>query len=163
MPLFYLALIYNLILMLKNLLVVSLTFLLLISCTASKPSKSDQGIQGKVLWIEGNQMPGPNKEADSGSPIIREIHIYPLIKLSDLQRVGSLFSAPDQSPVMVVTSNTSGEFKAQLEPGTYSIMTKEGNGFFANSFDGKNNIMPVRVEQETYTDVTITVNYKASY
>ncbi|MEM6523317.1 MAG: carboxypeptidase regulatory-like domain-containing protein [Bacteroidota bacterium] len=137
--------------------------LLTCSCITSKISRTNEGIQGKVLWVEGNRMPAPNKTVDEGKPVIREIHIYKVLKLNDLDRTGSLFLAPQQKPVLVTKTNEFGEFKVNLESGIYSILTKEKDGFFANSFDSENHVHPVKITAGNFTNVKIIINYKAVY
>ncbi|MEM7106874.1 MAG: carboxypeptidase regulatory-like domain-containing protein [Bacteroidota bacterium] len=145
--------------------VVLLTFIALVpsSCIPSRVTEVKQGIRGRVLWIEGNQMPGPGRKSTEGKPVIRELFIYKVLKLSDLTRVGALFSQPNQEPILIVKTNEAGEFQANLDEGVYSILTREETGFFANSFDGSSNVMPVEVTTGNYTLVNISINYKAVY
>ncbi len=136
------------------------------SC-AMKISKTDnQGINGRVVWHEGNQMPSPDASATNsqGQPVERLIYIF--------QRTTTKDVAPDSGPiyeninselVKVIPTDHQGRFRVVLPPGKYSLFTKEDNGFFANKMDGQNNINPVDVNPKKFTEVTIDINYKASY
>ena len=150
--------------MYKIISIVFVAALMFTSCAASRTSSSlDQGIRGKVVWVEGNQMPGPGRKTNVGAPVVRELLIYEVLKMNELERKGSLFVEPTEKPVIIVKSDESGNFEATLPVGVYSILTREEDGLFANSFDGDNNVMPVEVLEGEYTEVNITINYKAVY
>lgn len=137
--------------------------LALLACGTTKVSSQTQGIKGKVLWVEGNQMPGPGRERPEGKAVSREVVIYDVLKTTDLKQQDALFSEPTIKPVAVVKTNEQGEFEATLPEGVYSVLTREDDGLFANSFDGENNLMPVKVESGQFTVIKITINYRAVY
>ena len=143
--------------------VLALITIIFAACATSHVIVSQQGIEGKVTWVEGNRMPGPNKITPSPKPVMRQIYVYDLVKLNELERIGALFSEPKKKPVAIFSTNDTGEFKHDLPEGTYSVFTKEEGGLFANSFDGNNNVMPVTVESGNYIQLNITINYKAVY
>ncbi|MEM1405340.1 MAG: carboxypeptidase regulatory-like domain-containing protein [Bacteroidota bacterium] len=132
-------------------------------CATTQVSSQAQGVKGKVLWVEGNQMPGPDRKTNEGSPVTREIVFYDVLKTSDLKRLGALFQEPPFEPVAVVKTNEQGEFEINLPAGRYSLLTRENNGLFANLFDGENNVNPVTVESGKFTDIKIVINYNAVY
>lgn len=142
---------------------------LVVNCKSSDQNGStqnsaqmDQGIKGKVLWLEGNFMPGPgmNKE---GEPVAKELYIYPLINTSEIKKTGHFYEVPDQEPVKIVESDKNGTFKVGLAPGSYSLFTMEEKGLYASLQDGEGNIHPVDVKEGEYTEVTFKVDYKAVY
>jgi hypothetical protein len=45
-----------------------------------------------------------------------------------------------------IKTDKTGSFKANLDPGKYSIFVQEEDGLFANVFDGEGFINPVTVE-----------------
>ena len=128
-----------------------------------KDQNSTQGIKGKVLWMEGNHMPGPGREIPEGKPVERTVLIYPLTNISQAEGNAPMFGAVEHEPIQAVRSNAQGIFTINLPPGSYSIFTKEEKGLFANFFDGNNNIHPVVVKQGEFTEIVIEVNYMAMY
>jgi hypothetical protein len=50
-----------------------------------------------------------------------------------------------------------------LQPGKYSLFTKKDNLFYANIFDGKNNIAPIEVLPKALSKVEIKVDFDATY
>jgi len=135
----------------------------IMSCSGTKQNSQDQGIQGIVLWFEGNQMPGFDREPDPGEGIEREIHIYELTKHNQGASVGLFYTSVNTRLIAVAKSNNNGEFEISLPPGQYSLFVKEESGLFANIFDMDNNINPVQVNSGQFTKITLHVNYSAAY
>jgi len=122
-----------------------------------------QGIKGQVFWLSGNQMPGPEKKLPPHQGIVREIIIYPEIKLKDTKQTDGFFTDIQGNPVATVVSKADGSFKIKLPPGKYSVFIKEPKGLFANLFDGHGIINPIVVKAKQYTWITLTVDYEAVY
>ncbi len=142
------------------------SFALFCSCQqgAYKSAQGQQGLQGQLYWIEGNRMPGPGMGAGNpGTPVQRKVHIYPALKASMVTGQAPLYETVSVDPVVVLTSNESGSFFVILEPGTYSVLTEEPNGLFANIIDGDQIINPVEVVEGAFTGINIEINYKAYY
>ncbi|HAS39175.1 MAG TPA: hypothetical protein DCS93_01790 [Microscillaceae bacterium] len=127
------------------------------------PAKIKQGIYGKVIWQEGNQMPGPGNNQKKMKPVKRELWVYFSIQRNDLVKQGKLFQAPDVKPVAKVESDENGCFQLKLPAGSYSIFTVEKNGLFANLFDGRGIVAPFEVTQGKVTQVDIMINYRSLY
>lgn len=124
----------------------------------------NQGIAGRVEWISGNQMPGPDKPATKANGIKREIWIYQPTTMADASATdGVFFSDIKTTLIKKVKSNCKGRFRVKLAPGEYSIFIKEKKGLFANQFDGQNRIHCVAVKPGEFTEITIQVNYEAAY
>jgi hypothetical protein len=122
----------------------------------------NQGLAGKVLWREGDFMPGPdNKNKSVG--VAREIYIHKVTNLSQATQTGQFFTDIKTDLIKKVNSDETGNFFTSISPGTYSLFTKEGDAYFANIFDGDNNICPVIVDSGRVTKVSIVVDYKAAY
>jgi hypothetical protein len=145
--------------------------ILMVSCKGSENSSTlinlnnkqiDQGITGKVLWREGDHMPGPGNTPRSVG-VAKEVLIYELTKTGQAVQNGQFFTDIKTNLVQKVTSDANGNFQVSLNPGTYSIFTKEAEGFFANIFDGEDNIFPITVDSGRVTRVSIVVDYKAVY
>lgn len=123
-----------------------------------------QGIKGKVEWISGNQMPGPNKPKTHPQGIKREIYIYQATTISQTSQQDAVFFSDIKTQrVRIMRSKKNGYFRVRLPAGKYSIFVKEARGLFANTFDGQSCIQCVRVNSGEYATVTIQVNYEATY
>src|SRR6478609_5632826 len=118
-----------------------------------------QGIKGQVLWVSGNQMPGTSKKITPQQGIVREVLIYPEIKLKDTKQTDGFFTITQSVPVATVLSKADGSFYVKLPPGNYSVFTKESKGLFANLFDGHGIINPVKVKPKKYTWITLAIDY----
>lgn len=124
-----------------------------------------QGIYGQVIWKEGNLMPtiGQPSHQNQGKPIVREIHVFPVISLNEVQQEGSFYQLGSLEAIQVIQSDANGCFEVNLEVGAYSLLIKEEDGFFANTFDGKMNLNPFEVQKNSLTEATLIVDYKAAY
>ncbi|MEH0157652.1 carboxypeptidase regulatory-like domain-containing protein [Limibacter armeniacum] len=131
---------------------------------AAAQQPDSQGISGKVLWVEGNQMPGQGVELPKAQPVKRDVYIYPLTNIKDVSTVEGMFYGDfEGKPVAVVQSDEEGQFEVKLPVGQYSVLVKEEKGLFANSTDGYGNIQPIEVKEGEVTDLTISINYMATY
>jgi hypothetical protein len=127
-----------------------------------------QGIEGKVIWQEGNFMPSPGETKPSvkriETTIRREVRIYELTGTDEVEKsTGTIFTNVQSPLVKTISTEEDGSFRVDLPPGSYSVFTVEEEGLFANSFDSEGNICPVTVEQGQFTNLVIKVNYKAYY
>lgn len=122
-----------------------------------------QGIKGKVVWVSGNQMPGPGRKATEATGIKREILIYEPTLMNEAVRNGSLYSEIRTKIVTQTTSKEDGSFRIKLPPGEYSVFIRENEGYFANLFDGKGRINIIEVKRGQFSEVTIRVDYQAAY
>lgn len=123
-----------------------------------------QGIKGKVEWVSGNQMPGPNKPEAHPQGIKREIYIYQATAITQTSQQDAVFFSDIKTQrVRKIRSKKNGNFRVRLPAGKYSIFVKEPHGLFANTFDGQNCIQCVQVNSGEYATVTIQVNYEAAY
>ncbi|MBX2843555.1 MAG: carboxypeptidase regulatory-like domain-containing protein [Flammeovirgaceae bacterium] len=126
-------------------------------------TEQGQGISGKVLWFEGNLMPGPDKKIPGGKPIEKEILIYELTNRNQTDFDGQFFSNIKTQLISQIKSDEKGQFKISLPIGNFSLFVKEKEGLFANSFDGNGNINPIGVKEGEFTLLTIKIDYKAAY
>lgn len=109
-------------------------------------------------------MPGPDRPTSKAQGIKREILIYQPVAMSDVDASdGVFFSNVKTALVKKAKSNCKGRFRVKLPPGEYSLFTKEKKGLFANQFDGQGRIQCIVVKPGEFTEVTIRVNYEASY
>lgn len=122
-----------------------------------------QGLTGQVFWVSGNQMPGPEAVLSPNQGAVREVLIYELTTFNDVTQVGPFFRDIKTRMVASTQSKPDGSFKVKLQPGTYSVFTREKNGLYANLFDEKTNINPVTIKNGHYAWKTITIDYEVAY
>ena len=124
-----------------------------------------QGIEGHIYRISGNQMPSPDRKPTAPKGIKTTLYIYPLTNLDQTDREGqsSFYTDIKTKLVKKVLTDTNGYFKVKLPVGYYSLFTKKDTMFYANTFDGKNNIAPVQVFPQKLTKVELKIDYDAYY
>jgi hypothetical protein len=123
-----------------------------------------QGICGSILWKSGNLMPSPDREVPKPKPIQRELLVYELTNISEATLQDGFYTAIVKSKLKSVKSDADGKFCLDLPEGDYSLFVKEGDkGLYANSFDGKGNIFPVKVSKDKISIIVFTVDYQAVY
>jgi len=124
----------------------------------------DQGLWGDVWFWEGDFMPGT--PTGTIRPVVREIAVFELTNMDDVT------FGPDGSRIILqistdeiarTTSDAEGFFQLALPPGEYSVFAVEGEGFYANLFDGQGNILPVTVEAGTVADVLVNIDYLSTW
>jgi hypothetical protein len=143
-----------------------LTLLFLMNCANKSINQNQlQGIEGQIVWLEGNLRPSKDKKVNKGKPVQRTLYIYPVINEKNMIKQGKLYQIPaNLEPIKKITTDENGKFKVDLEVGNYSIFTEEPNQLlFANSFDGEMNIAVVKVEKNKVLEYNIKINYKATY
>ncbi|MEQ9375750.1 MAG: carboxypeptidase regulatory-like domain-containing protein [Imperialibacter sp.] len=149
----------------KPLLIIGL-LLSAVGCKSSLSSTSDkQGVTGAVYWMEGDFMPRiGEKPGGSRQPIVREILFYAPVNTTDLGgEHGPIYKSLPGEPIARVSSDENGSFRISLPLGTYSVFTREPDGFFANRFDGNGIINPVEVKAGAFSEIVIEINYKAVF
>jgi hypothetical protein len=135
---------------------------------ANVPNKVKQGISGKVIWREGNQMPqisekGSKPQMGKTMGIKREVFIHEPTKIEDARGEAPFFAQPRTKRIAVAASNSDGEFKIALPIGKYSVFVREEKGLFANAFDGEGYICLIEVKENQVTEIEIIVDNKAAY
>jgi hypothetical protein len=139
-----------------------LFFLLLLSSCYTLRAQQ-QGVNGQVFWIYGDQMPGPEKRSNPMQGVVREIDVYELTTLADVDQGNGFFKKVYTRFVTSTISKQDGTFRIKLPPGRYSLFVKEENGLYANLFDSDKNISPITVKEKQYSWMTITIDYQATY
>jgi hypothetical protein len=136
--------------------------------TTEKTAKVQQGIQGMVFELVGNQMPSPSntgKKNSSGNPYPTTVFFYEPTNINQVIRVnqGPLYNIINTKLVSTVKTDSTGAFIAALPIGSYSVFVQVDKLFFANNFDIRNNISLVTVEANKLSEIKIQVNNKATY
>lgn len=124
-----------------------------------------QGITGQILWQAGNQMPSPDAPpTENKRGVQRTVYIYELTNANQVTTQDGVFHTNIQTNLVAqVVTDANGNFSVALEPGKYSLFTKEEKGLYANLFDGEMNIFPVEVKKGEKTTIEFLINYQASY
>jgi hypothetical protein len=153
----------------KILFYASGVLLIVVSCSSSKikysKNKISQGIEGYIYFVSGNQMPSPDRKPSSPQGMKTTLYIYQLTNINQVTRQGQsvFYSAINTKLISKVESDTTGYFKVQSEPGSYSLFTKKGALFYARIFDKDNNIAPVQVLAGKITKAEVRIDYDATY
>ena len=124
-----------------------------------------QGLEGHVYRISGNQMPSPDIKPKAPKGIKTTLYIFDLTNLNQVtrQNQSAFYAAVRTKLIKKIETDTNGYFKVNLPTGNYSLFTKKGELFYANTFDGNNNIAPVQVLPKKITQVEVKMDYDASY
>jgi hypothetical protein len=144
---------------------VFMAILPLITVSSNEQGGKGQGIEGHVYRISGNQMPSPDIKPSPLKGVRTTLYVYGLTNLSQVLRhdQGPFYESVQTRLIRKVETDSTGYFKIQLPVGRYSLFTKKGTLFFANWFDGNNNIAPVEVVAKKMTKVVFKIDYDASY
>ena len=109
-------------------------------------------------------MPGVNKQASPGKPVLRTLYIYQLANLHQaVQHDGVFYDSIKTRLVKKVKTNDKGKFSISLPPGKYTVFIEEGKGLYANKLDGSGHINPVTVMDDSISEINIRIDYKATY
>jgi len=124
-----------------------------------------QGISGFVYRISGNQMPSPNRTPSKLNGIKTTLFIFEVTNIKDVARkeTSSFYYSINKKLISTIHSDSVGHFYIQLPIGVYSVFTKANRLFYANTFDEKNNIAPVKVEKGKISVITIKMDAGAVY
>jgi hypothetical protein len=147
--------------------VLSLFLALAVIACAQKATRSakGQGICGTVSEKRGNHMPSPDSPPSKGHPVEREILIFPLLNISQIEvgDNGFIKSVGAVKPIETVKSDKAGKFCVSLPVGRYSVVVREPKGLYANLFDAQNNIFPVTVKKGKQETVSVEITHQAVF
>jgi hypothetical protein len=123
-----------------------------------------QGIKGKVIFRQGDFMPSPDAPPQgSGRGVQRELFIHELTNMQQVTGEPPFYSQIQTKMVKKVVSDENGAFAVELKPGKYSLFVKEKDSYYANLFDGQNNIYPVEVKEKQVAEVEFIIDHQATY
>lgn len=122
------------------------------------------GVTGKVLFLEGDFMPGPDPPRGKTLPVVRKLLFYQAARLEQCQPQGSGgFFRKVNTPLMgSVVSDKNGRFKISLKPGTYTVVAEEQGQLYANGSDGVY-LKPVQVKAGQFTELDFRIDYKSTW
>lgn len=127
-----------------------------------------QGVDGIVLFLSGNFMPGPDAAGGSTKPVVRKILLFsPPLDLEEMESGaldGPFLNLGNRKPAYTATSGTDGHFRIATRPGTYSLVVQEEDGrFYCNGTDGDGTLCPITVAPKEWSKTTVQINYQAVY
>ena len=110
-------------------------------------------------------MPGPGKKNGSGTPVEREVLIFPLLNLSQVEDGdnGIITSVREAKPVKTIRTEKDGTFCVSLPVGRYSVIVQEPKGLYANVSDTQNNIFPVNVQKNRQSTIRVEITHQAVF
>lgn len=148
-----------------------LVFLIMLSVNScsgdtilNPPAHLTQGIEGTVLFWEGDFM--PIEPSGTILPVVRTIHIYGPTKRSDVvwSDEPTIAKSISTQKIAKTQSNTDGIFRIELPAGRYSLFVEEEDGLYANGVDSNGYITPtISVTADSVSEITINVTYKATF
>jgi hypothetical protein len=122
-----------------------------------------QGIEGNIYIKQGNQMPAPGQKTKPGKPTICTVFIYQLTKREQTTETGTHYSNIQTKLIAQCQSNAGGYYSVALPVGNYSVFISDNGLLYANSYDGKGNINPVKIVADSLTRKDIVVSSNAVY
>ncbi|MBU3744296.1 MAG: carboxypeptidase regulatory-like domain-containing protein [Sediminibacterium sp.] len=137
-------------------------------CAGSHSSSNapiKQGISGYLFIEKGNRMPSPDKPIDPPKGLKTQVFIHEVTNVLQLKsgEIPGLYSLIPTPLVATASSDSTGFFTIDLEPGSYSVFVKYQDGFYANWFNEKNQVTPVVVTKGSVTKVSLKVSIGATY
>lgn len=149
----------------KNLIILCVPLFMCCALQNNDGRSLNQGVYGNIYWLQGNMMPSPDEpRATNGGPIERKVNIYEAATFKDVTGQAPLFTKVNTKLVKSVKSDSKGFYECELPTGRYSIFTvEEKEGFFANSFNNKEEINIVEIKEREKVKLDISINYKAAY
>lgn len=159
---------------LNKLYVFFLGLILFVSCRESQlsfnpnretdPAEPKQGVKGKVIFKEGTfDLKGHLLSNGTAVGVQRKIYFYQLTGLQEVDlSYGTFVNSIHTEVLDSIKSDKNGNFAGSLPPGMYSIFIDENNRLYSHiSDDGL--FLPVTVYKDSVSDVTIYIDYNATY
>ena len=142
-----------------------LVLALVISSFTTNCFRKKQGIKGTVTQVTGNQMPSPDVPHAAPKAFETTLYLFEKTNLKQVERQksSSFYTAIYTRLIKEIRTDARGRFKIRLEPGEYSVFTKKGDLYYANTFDQYNTIAPVKVVAGKFSDIIIKIDYDAVY
>lgn len=132
--------------------------------TTTTAAHQPQGIQGRVLKLEGDFMPGPEPVRGQTHPVRTEVWIFS----GRIPANGSVTWAVSQATqhpnfLQQVMSNEAGEFAIELPPGEYTLFARYGDHLYLNAFEGDGSYSSVQVLPGAMTAIDLVNSANATF
>ncbi len=137
-----------------------ITFILCIGSIFSH----QQGVEGFLSEVKGNQMGVEKTAGIKGRPMVGKIYVFKHLKQTDLVGLeGQWCKSVQQKPYLMIQTDNKGYFKKVLKAGQYIVLVEAYDGYFIPFFDQYNQPGKIIVSSKKYTPLDILVNSKAIY
>ena len=144
--------------------------LLLILCITLLPvgvqakRRAASGVNGVIMLLQGDFMPGPGGPSGKSRPVARKIFFYTAAKFDQVVAEGEGgFYRKINTPLIGQTSSSEdGKSQINLAPGTYTMVVEEKGKLYANGSDGTY-VKPVLVEAGKFTPIKFNIDYQATW
>ena len=125
----------------------------------------NQGVKGQILFLEGNQMPSPDRPPSVGKGVSREVGIFEVTHTDQTVAGHSsgFYKKVKTKLIKATWSDSKGCLALELPEGKYSILVKENGEWYANLFDGDGAIFPIEVKEGETTPLEFRITYKAAF
>ncbi len=126
------------------------------------------GVYGRVLWREGNWMPGDGSGGGSEWPLQATVAAFPVVLEADATPDSSnpdaygRFQFPSATPVATAASDSDGCYALALDPGDYTVVSDDSGAWYCNSYSA-DGLCVVTVGSSGAVELNITVDYMAAY
>jgi len=126
----------------------------------------NQGIEGVVTFLKGDQMPSPDLPPQSkGRPYQTKIAVFEAAKGSQAFAIekGPFYQKITTRLIAEIATNEKGAFKLKLPPGTYSVFIVEGGKYYSNIQNGEGVIGAVTVLKHQFAHLELKMDAGATY
>jgi hypothetical protein len=122
-----------------------------------------QGIEGRVLWVSGNQLPGPKRNVADPEPVVTTVWIFSG-KIPGQDPYWPV-SAACQHPnwYASVVSDASGRFLIGLPSGEYTVFAQYDASLYLNAFADPRFYQSVQVVEGQWTPVELINTEEATF
>ncbi|HEY9881413.1 MAG TPA: hypothetical protein V6D29_23360 [Leptolyngbyaceae cyanobacterium] len=124
----------------------------------------EQGIQGQVLWLDGNQMPSSTPtDTETASPVKTTLWIFSGKIAAPSGPTWPICEARCHSAlVATIESDDLGYYTAALAPGEYTLLAEYGEVLYLNRFSGSGHFASVTVQPGKISEFNLH-NTEAAY
>jgi hypothetical protein len=125
---------------------------------------TNQGIQGKVTRLAGNQMPGVGQSNPPAQAVKTVVWVFRgKIPASDSPRWSIRMANNHPQKLGTITTNDQGEFSVELPVGEYTVFAESGSDLYLNHFSGDGNFGTVKVTANVIAKVRLENTENAAF
>jgi hypothetical protein len=122
---------------------------------------------GKVTELKGNHMPDPDApqttHETAGTGVQRMVYFFAPASTGTGATGTGFFKKVDAIFIKKVKTDTQGNYCIRLPKGSYSVFTKEAEGFYANKTDGEGILNPVLITTAKPANFDLVISHQASF
>ncbi|MCG3179546.1 MAG: hypothetical protein BIFFINMI_01882 [Phycisphaerae bacterium] len=136
----------------------SATFAITVKPKDDAAGDGKQGVEGQVMQLTGDFMPGPGPARGARTPLSVPVHVF--------KGKVKMFTRPDPTHaqlVRTVQADKDGKFKVALAPGVYTVVAQIGGSMYLNIMTGDGFWWAVTVEAGKWAHVDIKETSGAAF